>query len=215
MRPLLKLICLAVTLLLSTGNIFLLNAQEKTVSIHAQNVPISEVLDEIEKQTGYMFVYNSNEIDLERRINADIQNGTMAAVLKAVLEGTDITYAQHGQNIMLMLKKDSAQTGTSLNPVRGTVMDTDGNPIIGAGVVIKGTTTGAVTDLDGRFSFQGGESGTLTVSYIGYKDEEVQYTNKRELFIVMKEDSELLDEVVVVGFGTQKKESVIGAIQSV
>lgn len=215
MRPLLKLICLAVTLLLSTGNIFLLDAQEKTVSIHAENVPISEVLDEIEKQTGYMFVYNSNEIDLERRINADIQNGTMAAVLKAVLEGTDITYAQHGQNIMLMLKKDSAQTGTSLNPVRGTVMDTDGNPIIGAGVVIKGTTTGAVTDLDGRFSFQGGESGTLTVSYIGYKDEEVQYTNKRELFIVMKEDSELLDEVVVVGFGTQKKESVIGAIQSV
>lgn len=214
MRFLFNLFCLTAALLWG-GSLFPLNAQEKTISIQAQDVPLSEVLNEIEEQTGYMFVYNAGEIDADRTVSVNIHEMTLAKALEAVFESTGITYAQRGLNIMLVNKRAPQEASEETAPVRGTVMDTNGEPIIGAGVMIKGTTTGAETDLDGRFSFQGGESGTLVVSYIGYKDEEVQYTNKREMFIVMKEDTELLDEVVVVGFGTQKKESVIGAIQSV
>lgn len=99
--------------------------------------------------------------------------------------------------------------------VRGTVKDANGEPIIGASVVVKGTTNGTITDFDGNFTLDASAKGTLVVSYIGYKTQEVVINGQRSLNITLKEDTEVLDEVVVVGYGTQKKATLTGSVSSV
>ena len=104
-----------------------------------------------------------------------------------------------------------AQWAQQANTVEGIVTDANGEPIIGASIVIKGTTNGTITDLDGKFSLPNA-TGTLVVSYIGYKTQEIVLNGQKQLKIVMQEDSEILEEVVVVGYGTVKKESLTGSV---
>lgn len=104
-----------------------------------------------------------------------------------------------------------AQSGTSTGSVQGVVLDVQGIPIIGASVLVKGTTNGVITDFDGNFQLNV-SSGVLVVSYVGYKTQEIKIGNKTNLKVVLEEDSELLDEVVVVGYGTQKKETLTGSV---
>ena len=103
------------------------------------------------------------------------------------------------------------QTGT----VKGQVVDANGEPIIGASVLVKGTTNGTITDFDGNFTLNNASKGILVVSYIGYKTQEVPVNEKNLMKIILKEDTEVLDEVVVVGYGTQKKATLTGAVASV
>ena len=105
----------------------------------------------------------------------------------------------------------SAQWAQQANAVDGIVTDANGEPIIGASIVIKGTTNGTITDLDGKFSLPNA-TGTLVVSYIGYKTQEIVLNGQKQLKVVMQEDSEILEEVVVVGYGTVKKESLTGSV---
>ena len=96
--------------------------------------------------------------------------------------------------------------------VKGLVVDANGEPIIGASVLLKGTTNGTITDIDGNFTLQGVKAGTLVISYIGYKTQEVVVSGNASLKVVLTEDSEVLDEVVVVGYGTQKKATMTGSV---
>ena len=107
---------------------------------------------------------------------------------------------------------DGVQAVTQTGTVKGTVFDTLGEPVIGANIMVKGTTTGCITDFNGQFSLATGK-GTLVVSFIGYKTQEIEVNgNETDLKIILSEDAELLQEVVVVGYGTQKKESMTGAV---
>ena len=194
------------------------NAQTMRVNIQANNVSTSKILSEIERQTDYLFVYNENEVDLDRITSVNAVNETTAEVLSAVFAGTDIVYAIEGENIMLMRKtSDSDRTNSTqqAKTITGTITDKLGNPIIGANVVVKGTTNGTITNMDGYFSLTANKGSILQISYIGFLTQEITIGDSNTLSIVLKEDSETLDEVVVVGYSTQKKVNLTGSVATV
>ena len=194
------------------------NAQTMRVNIQANNVSTAKILSEIEKQTDYLFVYNENEVDLNRKISVDAVNETTAEVLSIIFAGTDIVYAIEGENIMLMQKKSDADKSYSTQQAKtitGTITDKEGNPIIGANVVVKGTTNGTITNIDGNFSLTANKGSILQISYIGFITQEVTVGSNSTLSVVLKEDSETLDEVVVVGYSTQKKVNLTGSVATV
>ncbi len=195
------------------------NAQTMRVNIQVDNVSTEKVLSEIEKQTDYLFVYNKKEVDLKRKTSVNAVNKTTAEVISTIFEGTDIIYAIEGENIMLMRKEqnlavvpDAVQQG---NIVTGKIVDKDGNPVIGANVLVRGTSNGTISDMEGRFSLNVPQNAVLQVSYIGYLTQEVQVKDQNKLNILLREDTQSLEEVVVVGYGTQKKGEVASAISSI
>lgn len=213
-----KLTC-ALLLTASMGVFATGNAQTMRVNIQLDNVSTEKVLSEIEKQTDYLFVYNKKEVDLKRKTSVNAVNKTTAEVLSTIFDGTDVIYAIEGENIMLMRKEknlavvpDAVQQA---NIVTGKIVDKDGNPIIGANVLVRGTSNGTISDMDGRFSLDVPQNAVLQVSYIGYLTQEVQVKDQNKLNILLKEDTQSLEEVVVVGYGTQKKGEVASAISSI
>lgn len=187
-------------------------SQTMKVTVVADNVSTGKVISEIEKQTDYLFVYNVNEVNLKRNVKVNAQNKSVAEVLNKVFEGTDIYYAMEGKNIMLMSKAKDGEVAQQANKVTGIVKDTNGEPIIGANVTVKGQSIGTITDIDGRFVLDAPKNAVLQITYIGYVSQEVKVSGNKELNVVLKEDTETLDEVVVVGFGTQKKVNLTGAV---
>lgn len=195
------------------------NAQTMRVSIQVDKVSTEKILSEIEKQTDYLFVYNKKEVDLKRKTSVNAVNKTTAEVLSTIFNGTDIIYAIEGENIMLMRKEknlavvpDAVQQD---NKITGTVLDPTGMPVIGANIMVKGTTNGTITDLDGKFSLEAREGAVLVVSYIGFANQEIKIGKQKQLSITLKEDSQALDELVVVGYSTQKKVNLTGSVSTV
>ena len=186
-------------------------SQTMKVTVVADNMSTGKVISEIEKQTDYLFVYNVNEVNLKRNVKVNAQNKSVAEVLNKVFEGTDIYYAMEGKNIMLMSKAKDGEVAQQANKVTGIVKDTNGEPIIGANVTVKGQSIGTITDIDGRFVLDAPKNAVLQITYIGYVSQEVKVSGNKELNIILKEDTETLDEVVVVGYGTAKKSDLTGA----
>lgn len=148
-------------------------SQTMKVTVVADNMSTGKVISEIEKQTDYLFVYNVNEVNLKRNVKVNAQNKSVAEVLNKVFEGTDIYYAMEGKNIMLMSKAKDGEVAQQANKVTGIVKDTNGEPIIGANVTVKGQSIGTITDIDGRFVLDAPKNAVLQITYIGYVD----YTN--------------------------------------
>lgn len=213
-----KLTC-ALLLTASMGVFATGNAQTMRVNIQADNVSTEKILSEIEKQTDYLFVYNKKEVDLKRKTSVNAVNKTTAEVLSTIFDGTDVIYAIEGENIMLMRKeKNMAVVPDAVqqdNKITGTVLDPTGMPVIGANIMIKGTTNGTITDMDGKFSLDVPKGATLVVTYVGYTNQEISVGNQKKLSITLREDSEALDELVVVGYSTQKKVNLTGSVSTV
>ena len=186
-------------------------SQTMKVTVVADNVSTGKVISEIEKQTDYLFVYNVNEVNLKRNVKVNAQNKSVAEVLNKVFEGTDIYYAMEGKNIMLMSKAKDGEAVQQANKVTGIVKDANGEPVIGANVMVKGQSIGTITDIDGRFVLDAPKDAVLQITYIGYVSQEVKVSGNKELNVVLKEDTETLDEVVVIGYGTAKKSDLTGA----
>jgi len=196
------------------------NSQNARVTVKQNNVELRDVLNNIEKQTDYLFVYDKY-VNVSRKVSVNLNKRSLDEVLGELFGGTNIKYTVDGVYIVLSSKDKLA---VNVNPVvqqskniKGIVKDANGEPIIGANVVEKGTTNGTVTDVEGSFSLQvASDDATLIVSYIGYTGKEISVKGQSSsLTIVLKEDSEALDEVVVVGYGTQKKSTLTGAVSSV
>ena len=213
-----KLTC-ALLLTASMGVFATGNAQTMRVNIQADNVSTGKILSEIEKQTDYLFVYNKKEVDLKRKTSVNAVNKTTAEVLSTIFNGTDIIYAIEGENIMLMRKEQNLAVVPDAvqqdNKITGTVLDPTGMPVIGANIMIKGTTNGTITDMDGKFSLDVPKGATLVVTYVGYTNQEISVGNQKKLSITLREDSEALDELVVVGYSTQKKVNLTGSVSTV
>lgn len=213
-----KLTC-ALLLTASMGVFATGNAQTMRVNIQADNVSTEKILSEIEKQTDYLFVYNKKEVDLKRKTSVNAVNKTTAEVLSTIFEGTDIIYAIEGESIMLMRKEQNLAVVPDAvqqdNKITGTVLDPTGMPVIGANIMIKGTTNGTITDMDGKFSLDVPKGATLVVTYVGYTNQEISVGNQKKLSITLREDSEALDELVVVGYSTQKKVNLTGSVSTV
>ena len=191
-------------------------AQEAKVSLHANNETVESVLKSIENQSEFSFFYNVHHVDLDRRVSLSADQSDVFYVLGQLFEGTDVTYKVLDRKIILT-KADVKEKAPQQNgrTVTGKVVDKNGEPIIGANVVVKGTTNGTITDIDGNFSLNAAQGETIEVSYIGYINQEVKLANQKSLQIRLNEDTQKLDEVVVVGYGTQIKRNITGSVQSV
>lgn len=179
------------------------------------NVKLDKILNEIENQTDYLFIYN-NQVDINKITSVKVKNEAVAQVLDRILSGTGINYELEGTHIILTteaIKDLHAQQ--QAKTVTGTVTDVNGEPIIGANIRIKGTTTGTITDIDGNFSIEAEPQSVIEVSYIGYLTQETVINNQKSIRFLLKEDTKTLDEVVVIGYGVQKKADLTGSVANI
>lgn len=191
-------------------------SQNARVSINKSKVQLDEILNEIESQTDYLFVYN-NQVDVNRKVSVKAKNKPVYQVLGEIFKGTDTNFAMEGSHIVLSKNAVNGvatvtQTGRT---VTVTVSDALGE-VIGANVVVKGTTNGNITDVNGKVVLQNVPgNAVLVVSYIGYTTQEINAGNQTVINVTLQEDFQALDEVVVVAYGTQKKKDLTGAITAV
>ena len=187
-------------------------AQEHRISVSVKNGTFYDVVSQIERQSEFMFFYKSEEIDGNQRINLNAKNKLVSEILDEITKNNNLTYKVTGKHIIIT---KTAITSQITKEIVGVVTDERGEPIVGANVVEKGTSNGTITDLEGKFSLTVSEKSVLIVSYIGYNTQDVTVTSKTVYNIQLEEDSQALDEVVVVGYGTQKKVNLTGSVASV
>ncbi|MDR0543027.1 MAG: TonB-dependent receptor [Dysgonamonadaceae bacterium] len=193
------------------------NSQVMKVTITAKARSFAKIISDIEKQTDYLFVYDKSEVDVNQKITIDAQNKPVAEVLTDILRDTDVIYAMEGENIMLMKKStDGTETQQSdRRRISGTVIDANGEAIIGASIAVKGKSVGTTSDTNGKFTLSVSPDDKLVISYIGYMTQEIAVGDKANLDISLVENLNTLEDVVVVGYGTQKKVSLTSAISSI
>lgn len=202
--------------MLMAGALLCLNLSmySQSISLKMSNVSVKKAMAELQTKSGYSFVYIAGDVDTDRTVS--INASQLKDAVAQILKGQNVSYEIQGKNIVI--KKGSQQQVTSgkRKKVIGTVKDANGEPIIGATVVEKGTTNGTVTDFDGNYALELSESGTLAVSYIGYKSQEFAASQIKQgaLAVTLKEDTEVMDEVVVVGYGSVKRSDVTGSVSS-
>jgi TonB-linked SusC/RagA family outer membrane protein len=194
-------------------------SQQTRISLTVKNKDIKDVFREIEKKSQFIFIFNDNVIDSKKKVSISVKNETVDTILKKLLEGTDISYKFSDRQIIVFnSKSEKKENGRVDNPaptsVNGIVTDEANQPLAGVTVIVKGTGTGTVSDINGQFSLKVPQSdATLTFSFIGYKPQ-TSKASKETLKIVLAEDAQLMDEVVVIGYGVQKKSDLTGAISS-
>ena len=185
--------------------------QNQRITITGNNNTILKVFEEIEKQTGLSIAYNQTKLDITK---------ILSSVMTEVLKDTGFSYKIEDKHIVIVPARAEqttpAQNKNNPKKISGVVLDATGLPIIGANVIVKGTTTGSITNLDGAFSLEVPEGSVLQISYIGYLTKEIPVKGNNTNFdIQLMDDTQTLEEVVVVGYGSQKKVNVIGSIASV
>lgn len=199
---------LFVFLFLST--VTLSHAQRESISIKKSNVTIKVLLSEIEKATNYSFMYNNADINENQKISFKIENQPINRVFDLLAEQLNVIYQINGKQIIF--KKAASNALITIN---GRVVDINNDPIIGATIRQTNSVGGTISSLDGSFTLEIPSNSSFTVSYMGYLTKTVQVKNKKNFTICLEEDSEILEEVVVVGYGSQKKVNLTGAVESV
>lgn len=201
----------------ATGLLASVRSQNMRVNIHMNNAKTQKVMEEIERQTDYLFVYNNEDIDLNHKVSISAESQTVSEVLSMLFNQTNTTYAVEGNNIMLVKKDTEGNLLSQQFPRRltGTVKDKFGDPIIGANVVIKGTSQGTITDIDGNYALDIPQKAIIQISYIGYLTQYIPVKEQKEINIQLVEDTQSLDEVIVVGYGTQRKGELTSSISSI
>lgn len=192
------------------------NSQNAKVSLNKTKVQLQDILSEIENQTDYLFVSNRN-VDLKQKVSVRATDRPVQEVLDEILKNTGLTFTIEGVNIILSEVKLVLDSTASQQErkIEGKIIDVNGEPIIGANIVEKGTTNGVISDLQGSFSLNVTPGVTLVISYIGYVSQELKIGNQISYNITLREDSETLDEVVVIGYGTVKKSDLTGSVSSI
>ena len=169
-----------------------------------ENVPMKKVLRSIEEQTEFSFVYNSKLVDVDQKVNIDVSGQNIDEVLNQLFADTNINYEIIDRHILLSVKNvDSKTVDQQQVTVRGRVQDTQGNPLPGVTVVVKGTTQGTITDTEGRYSLPNvPNDAVLVFSFVGMQTQEIPVENRQQIDIVMEEEVIALEEVVAIGYGT-------------
>jgi len=189
-------------------------AQMTRLTINEKEIELGTLFKKIEKDTDFYFFYNDDQIEKNTKVNVNVQNKTITEILDLVLKNTNIAYRVNNKAIILNVR-DNLTIQQQKKQITGTVVDESGIPAIGVSIVEKGTTNGVMTDENGKFSIRIGESATLTISYLGYIPQEIKIGDQTDLHITLKEDLQLLEEIIVVGYGVQKRVSITGAISSI
>ncbi len=194
------------------GNI---HSQNARITFTKNNATLESVLNEIENQTDYLFIINSN-IDTHQKVSVRADDTPVSKVLDELFHDTEIHYTMEGSHIVLSNKPQPAILQQT-RKITGRILDENGEPLIGVSVMLKGTSNGIITNIDGDYTLSGDitDKSVLEVTYIGMKKQEITVGNRTRINITMTSDNEMLDEVIVVGYGTQKKVNLSGAVESV
>lgn len=189
------------------------NSQNARVSIRANNTSLKEVLNAVEKQTDYLFVYNVN-VDTNIKVVVNAKNQPVKQILNNLFSTIGLSYVQEGSYIVVSSSEKDG-INQQRNIITGIVTDINGEPIIGANIVEKGTTNGTITDTEGKYSIDALPSSTLQITYIGYNPQNIAINNRQVINILLKEDRQAIDEVIVVGYGVQRKGNLTGSVAAI
>ncbi|WP_343006396.1 SusC/RagA family TonB-linked outer membrane protein, partial [Bacteroides uniformis] len=196
--------------LLSTGIGW---AQNEKITLHLDNVSLEHVLSKIEEKTAYSFQYSKQVIDVRQKRTIHVDKQTIHNVLETLLKGTSIQYQIKNRQIILSAKK-TVKTNTKM--LKGIIKDRKtGEPIIGASIAVEKESIGAISDINGNFAINVSADKKIVVSYIGYESQVLDVLDKSFLEIYLSEDIKLIDEVVVVGYGSVSKKNLTTAIAQV
>ena len=191
-----------------------LNVNAQSINMQMQSVSVKKAITELQEKSGYSFVYIAGEIDTNKTVTINAKD--LNEAIKQILKGQDLSYEIKGKNIII---KKSSETKVKHSDkkiqVKGSVKDAKGEPVIGATVMEKGSTNGTITDFDGNFILNVTEGSSVEISYIGFEPQQFNAVEGKDMAVVLKEDTKILEEVVVVGYGTQKKVNLTGAVESV
>lgn len=192
--------------------------QDVKLTVQQKNVSISKVLDDIEKKTGYSILVRDNDINTSAKVSINQKDTNLSRILETLFAGMNVKWELANKTISIYRPKQTipAKSDSRVHQVTGVIVDTEGETVIGANVLEKGTASnGTITDIDGRFSLNVAPNATLIISYIGFNTQEVAVNGKSSFNIKLTNDVKALDEVVVVGYTSQKKASLTGAISNV
>lgn len=191
------------------------HGQSTRISLKVNNLTLKEVLKGIESRSEYTFYYKDDVIDTNKKISINAEDESISDILLSILPNCDFQVSN--KNILITLKQKSSSTVQEGKKITGVVQDIKGEPIIGANILVKGTSNGVITDMDGKFTlFNVSADEFLKISYIGYLDQEIRVGSSDSfLNIVLKENLQALEEVVVVGYASQKKVNLTGSVASI
>ena len=197
-------------------------SQQTKLSLRLENATIKDVFKEIRKKSDFSFWYSNNELNDNERVSISVSDQTIDKILQIALKNQDVHYEIKDKYILIYKPQPSVNDSTNTGGqhsrlISGTVKDvTTGEPLIGVNVVVQGTNIGTVTDISGKFSFEIPNKGlTLVISYVGYLSEEVTVSDQENLNVSLTPDIQRLDEVVVIGYGTQQKKDLTGSVASI
>ena len=205
-------------------------SQSNEVSLNLKNVAIKDAISEIEKETGYVFIFNEDvEIKLRDRVTIDAQNKTIEVVLAQLLKDTDLDYSIIAKQITIYVKnrRENVYVTTSTVPikiepqqqdktVKGKVTDGLGEPLPGITIIVKGTSIGTTSDVDGGFVLSNiPNDAVLVFSFVGMRTQEIPVAGNRTINVVLEEEILSLDEVIVIGYGTARRQDYTGSVSSV
>lgn len=187
-------------------------SQNAEISLSLHHVHLSRALSVIERKTNYRFLYNDAEVSAARKVSLDVNKASLAGVLDRLLADTHLSYNVLRNNLVVIAP--SPQT-IGVDPVTGTVTDSAGAPLVGVTIQVKGTSLGTASDAQGRFTLDVPDTATLIVSYVGFETREVAIKGQTPLHIILRSAATALNQVVVVGYGTQRKIDVTGSVDEI
>lgn len=189
-------------------------ANAQNITLRMSNVTVKQAMDELKSKSGYSFVFSSQDVDTHKNITVESDNQPLGHVISQIVAGQGLAYTIEGKTIILRKATAGLVQQQNNKRITGVVKDANGEPVIGANIVVKGTTNGTITDMDGNFVLDVPADAVLHVSYIGYSDKEIPVGNQTVLTVSLAEDSRALDEVVVIGYGTARKIDLTGSTSS-
>ena len=195
-------------------------AQVKQFTFHFEKSRIQDVFNYIEQNSEFVFLFYEKVLDTNRKVNVSVKDESIESVLNKLLKDTPVTYEIKDRQVVLKKKEErplpvSTSTPQQQKNVTGKVMDETGEPLPGVAIVVEGSPRGVTTDIDGTFSIEVKNTDKLTFSYLGMEPQTIPVASKKELIVTLKAKVDELEEVTVVAFAKQKKESVVGAITTV
>ncbi len=212
-----KKLCLIISMLLfGIFNVFPQSVEkEKTISISFSNLPLKTAFERFEQVSGYTFFYDAEQLNLNQNVSLDVKQVLVSTAVKSLLKNTSLKFEITNQQIAIFAPKSASAQQAGNVTVSGVILDDAGDPIIGANVIAEGTTNGTVTDLDGKYKLTVPIGSTLNISFIGFVDRKIKIKEEGQYNVKLQEDTKMLSEVVVVGYGTQKKVNLSGSVSSI
>lgn len=215
MRKTMKVILLTLTFYCLSVTVF-----SQSITLYMSNITVKEAIQTLKEKTGYSFIYEVNDIDTQRKISVNTKNKPIEEVVKQILVGQNVSYTIKGKSIVVTNAKKTTSEINEFNEqkfkrITGLVTDPKGEPIIGATIKLEGANTGTITDIDGKFAMESSSDGKLIISYVGFIPSVLSVSGKSSFNISLLEDTKSLEELVVIGYGTQRRSLVANAISKV